>query len=188
MIRQSLLLVLLVGVVVVWLISEKRRQHPVAAPAPVEGARRTVELPSWGNGAPPLLIDVPAAAKQERTQGPDFEVFYFAEPGGARLGIYLGHHPNSFQPAGARQEKGTIAGRQVTWTCGRDPETTPARELCETHIEGLFIPPPNLRKLPVTGGVQALVVHVWATGDPAAILRLRRSAQSLRAKWPAARL
>ena len=185
MIRRSLLLVLLVGVVGVWLVSERRRLHRVAPPAPAEEVPgRTVELPSWGNGAPPLLIDVPTSAKQERTQGPDFEVFYFAEPSGARLGIYMGHNPNSFRPAGARQEKGTIGSHQVTWECGRDTEATPARELCETHVEGLFIPPPNQPKLPATGGVAALVVHLWVTGDPAALIRLRRSAESLRVKWP----
>jgi len=36
MIRRSLLLVLLVGVVVMWLISEKRREPRVAPPAPAE--------------------------------------------------------------------------------------------------------------------------------------------------------
>ena len=184
MIRRSLLLVLLVGVVVAWLISEQSREQPVAQPVPTEEARRTVELPSWGNGAPALLIDVPVAAKQERTQGPDFEVFYFAEPGGARLGIYLGHHPNSFRPADARQEKGTMGGRQITWTCGRGTEATPSRELCEAYVEGLFSPPPNQPMLPATGGVAALVVHLWVTGEPAALIRLRRSAESLRVNWP----
>lgn len=186
MMRRGLLL-LLVALVLVWLIRELRPQPRDPTPIAAEDVHRTVELPSWGNGAPPLLIDVPATAKQERTEGPDFDVFYFSEPGGARLGIYLGHHPNSFQPANARKEKGTIVGRAITWTCGRDPKTTPAGELCETHVEGLFVPPPNQPKPPATGGVEALVVHLWVAGDPAGIIRLRRSAESLRAKWPGAK-
>lgn len=183
--RRWLLLLLLAVFTLAWLRSGIDPPPTPAELAPAE-ARRTVELPSWGNGAPPLLIEVPTAAKPERTEGPDFEVFYFAEPGGARLGVYLGHHPNSFRPKDARREKGTIAGREISWTCGRDTQATPASELCETHVEGLFIPPPNQPKRPATGGVEGLVVHLWVRGDPAAILRLRRSAQSLRVKWPQA--
>ena len=57
-------------------------------------AIRTYTLPSWGNEAPRLQIDLPSSFSMRRNSGPDFDVFYFSDPStGSSMGLYSGHHP-----------------------------------------------------------------------------------------------
>ncbi|HUP81145.1 MAG TPA: hypothetical protein VM260_21525 [Pirellula sp.] len=58
---------------------------------------QTLALKSWGNGAPRLLINLPATFRLKEHNGPDFTVFYFTETTSRdSFGIYVGHNPNQF--------------------------------------------------------------------------------------------
>ena len=51
-------------------------------------------MPSSGNEAPRLQIDLPSSFSMRRHSGPDFDVFYFSDPStGSSMGLYSGHHP-----------------------------------------------------------------------------------------------
>jgi hypothetical protein len=130
----------------------------------------TLTLPSWGNGAPDLRIDVPAGYRLNHTEGADFDVFYFArQRGGASLGLYVGHHPSTEDCA---QPAADLA--RISW---RRSETRAAKRTAygaDALLEGLFAGSER-------PGVSALLVHVFVRGaDAAEVGRLKDAVASLR--------
>lgn len=185
--RRFLIAALIVGVLaLVYFKPWVRTPAPAPSPAP---AMRTFEVPSWGNGAPNVLIDLPADAKTEHQRGPDFDVTYFTLPSGGRLGIYAGHHPNPAHPANAQSLKGVIGGQPVTWFCWQATANEAGKYTCETVVEGLFRSPappaPQAPSPPSASGVESLTLHIWAAGSGADVEQLCGYAAKLKLKPPA---
>ena len=192
--RRFLIAALLMTVLALLYVFTPDGRSPAPAPSPAP-ALRVFEVPSWGNGAPTVLIDLPAAAKMEHRQGPDFDVTYFTLRSGARMGIYVGHNPNPSHPPGAQSLKGTFGSVPVNWYCWEKIQDGAAAYTCETVVDGLFRnpgpPPAKAISLPPgkapapppappsSSGVESLVLHIWATGNRAEVEMLRAYAAKL---------
>src|SRR5262245_31199239 len=113
---------------------------------PQTGARKmqVYEIPSWGNGAPTLEIELPAGYTIESRKGADFDVHYLsrvttddAETG--KIGIYVGHYPSLFESDQPPVEKvGRVGPKAVKWLCsdGQNGEGKHAFG-CQTLVSGL---------------------------------------------------
>jgi hypothetical protein len=105
------------------------------------GELKVFTIPSWGNGAPELQMELPAAFEMERRQGPDFDVFYFTEKSThAEIALYLGTAPalksEGLPATTVQREKGKIAGLEVEWLRWTERST----ERSETLVNGIFGP------------------------------------------------
>ena len=110
-------------------------------------------LPSWGNGAPAIVIWLPAGYERETKKPADFDLHYLNNkklqlPG---ILVYVGHHPNPFSSGIAPDKKTTIkvriAGREAEWI----EWVSEGHYLGEVLLSGLYPDDPNW------GG---LVVHI----------------------------
>ena len=167
--------------VVVWLVvagilcsgCQSRKQAPT-------GARELVP-----NGAPALLIDVPADYHVDPRKGADFDVFYLqrektekGDPPKDGMGFYVGRAPSFSPPKDARTASGNIAGRKVTWYAWEDDSADRTLLRLQTLIPGFF----NGTKAEA-GGAAGLQVHIflWAPGEKRLGI-LRDAAETLRLK------
>src|SRR5260370_23890164 len=65
-----------------------------ASRQPSSAATKTYTMPSWGDGAPRLQVDLPASFSMKRNEGPDFDVLYFSDASTkSSMGIYIGYNP-----------------------------------------------------------------------------------------------
>jgi hypothetical protein len=78
-------------------------------------------LPSWGNGAPAIVIRMPEGYERETKKPADFDLHYLNNkrlllPG---ILVYVGHHPNAFSrnisPDKKKKRNAKIAGRNEEW-------------------------------------------------------------------------
>jgi hypothetical protein len=126
-------------------------------------------LPSWGNGAPALRVDVPDGYQLHHQKGPDFDVFSFTSlRTGGSLGIYVGHHP-SVDPREAAPSRGGYR-----WLFRDD--TTARRRVygADALVEGLFAGQAG-------AGVSKLLVHVFVRGPSQAVVdELKAAAETIR--------
>jgi hypothetical protein len=85
-------------------------------------AQERVTLPSWGDGAPELELELPPDFTRSSKKGEDFDVHYIAPTGraadAAHGTIYVGHHPGFFHTRetdveGLSHVTETIHGEQV---------------------------------------------------------------------------
>ena len=78
-------------------------------------------IASWGNGAPEMTISAPSGYTIEKQEGPDFDVHYIRSKiiGAPSMGIYVGHHPNTFssrrKEGKTATEPAVILGESVEW-------------------------------------------------------------------------
>jgi hypothetical protein len=127
----------------------------------------TLTLPSWGNGAPPLLLDVPAGYTSKQTKGPDFDVFYISsKTSKGTIGIYVGHHP---------REQVTVSSRAaIRWRVTDSLEGGQQVYGAEAVLQGVFNGQPG-------PGVSALLVHVMVRGpDRVVVESLKAAAGTIR--------
>lgn len=85
-------------------------------------------LPSWGNGAPDLVITLAGDWKQEANKGPDFDVHWLSGLGGS-LGIYVGHNPKDIETTAATAKTNLlVGGKQIGFlvTPSKDGQKTQA--------------------------------------------------------------
>ncbi len=68
-------------------------------------------LQSQWRGTPSLVLTVSGKLKQERVDGPDFDVHWLtSDTLGGSLGIYVGHHPH-FQPPATSTATTKLVGK-----------------------------------------------------------------------------
>jgi hypothetical protein len=129
----------------------------------------TLTLPSWRNGAPALLVDVPDGYHVQRQKGPDFDVYHISsKTSHGSLGIYVGHHPSE-----RRHAAGQSSGR-FAWRMSETGEGTTRVVSADALVEGLF----GGYSGP---GVADLLVHVMIRAPEAKIVeRLKAGAETLR--------
>ena len=78
-------------------------------------------LPSWGNGAPTIVISLPKGYERETKKPADFDLHYLNNKNLVLPGIllYVGHHPNLFSSniSQHQQKKRSIAiaGHEEEW-------------------------------------------------------------------------
>jgi hypothetical protein len=127
----------------------------------------TLTLPSWGNGAPPLRVDVPAGYKSEQTKGPDFDVFYISSKASkGTIGIYVGHHP--------RESPTPSSPAAIRWRVTDSLEGAQQVYGADALLQGVFSGQPG-------PGVSALLVHVMVRGpDTLVVESLQSAARTLR--------
>lgn len=144
----------------------------------------TYELPSWGNGAPRLLIELPEGIKVRLSNEVDFDVYsiFPADGDGSfKIGIYVGHHPSPNSPASASKKPATVDSVPVIWRTWQAQEFGKTVHHGEALVENFFpcgqsgnpdkedrkLPPnyqpsPNtaVKKPPLDGGC-GLQMHVF---------------------------
>ena len=162
-----------------------RQTKVTAAEQKAATTMHTVELGSWGNGAPALQIDLPVEYGAKKQEGPDFTVFY-VEPAGAGdsgwkgvMGIYIGHHPDfaEMTPESV-EESGAVGRKDVKWRCRGGQEEGRQVRRCETLVRGFY------EGAGVDGGgVKELVLHLFISGEDATqVQALKDAAKTLRLK------
>jgi len=137
-------------------------------------------IESWGNEAPELTISAPSKYTVEKQKGPDFDVHFVRSknPDDPSMGIYIGHHPNSFisrnKGIETKKEADAVLGQNVEWILWQDKEDGKATYHCETIVRDAF-------KGMGGGGVAGLMVHVFIkASDQRQVNLLKTSARSLR--------
>ncbi len=114
-----------------------------ATPAPGRAKFNVVtfELPSWGNGAPGLLIELPEGFTIKLNNGTDFNLYSVVRPEGdhaGSIGIYVGYHPNTNWPATATKKSAVIDSVPVVWRSWRTMKGGESVHHSETIVDGLF--------------------------------------------------
>lgn len=106
--KQLLMLLLLLGLQVTYADADDANK---------QGGQEEVqltELPSWGNGAPSLMLNLPKGFTYTQQKGPDFDVHQFRHPGDIGvLSIYIGHHPQRVESKGAKELKKSVGSKVV---------------------------------------------------------------------------
>ena len=85
-------------------------------PEDIESVTRHI-LPSWGNDAPQVIVEMPSYFSLESSKKSDFDVHCFSTKSEyPRIGIYIGHHPNLFSDdKEVKKVRGNVGGRKVEW-------------------------------------------------------------------------
>ncbi len=143
----------------------------------------TRELPSWGNTASTLLVDIPPGYSIRTRKGVDFDVHYIQaadekEREDTGCGIYVGHQPSFAPPRDAKTRSGSIAGEKVTWYEWQDESAKRKILRGQTLVPALFRSAKDQ-----AGGVAGLQVHIfiWASGEEH-LRKLRSVAETLRVR------
>ena len=133
-------------------------------------------LPSWGNGAPELLIQLPSNYGVRPSKGPDSDVFYLGPKGepSSDIMLYVGHNPSAPAPSESAQEiRGTIRGRTITWRRWVEGAAGARIFKQEAMIRALFDTSAS--------GYGGLIVHALIMGPDAGTLeRRQRIVETLR--------
>jgi len=126
-------------------------------------------LPSWGNGAPELLIQLPSNYGVRPSKGPDFDVFYIGPKGepSSDIMLYVGHNPSARAPRESAQEiSGTIQGHTITWKRWVEGEGGAKIYKQEAMMRELFDTSGS--------GYGGLIVHALIMGPDAGTLEQRQ--------------
>jgi hypothetical protein len=178
----SLAVVLLMSVLIA---IANAQESQALKPVTTSTATQTFELPSWGNGTPALLIDVPTGVEVQLHKGPDFDVYSIAPSDGdhpASMGIYVGHNPSTDWPRSASREAAKIGSVPVIWHSWKKQENGQTTYHSEVLVGNFFpcaqrakavrkLPPnhPPAPELPVNqNSVVAgcgLEIHVFVEGS-----------------------
>lgn len=136
-------------------------------------------------GPPYITLPVPLQIEIEPKKGPDFDVYLFSRnmadtnlPPPATMGLYIGHHPDSFLTTQSVTEVSfDLLGSNRFWRCVSE-ETPQGRFFFrESHLREVFAP---LSEGYSRGG---LVVHVWIAGtDTNEMAMYEAMVKSLRVK------
>jgi hypothetical protein len=146
-----------------------------ASPPPSTTATKSYTLPSSGNGAPRLQIDLPSSFSMRRHEGPDFDVFYFSDASTKNsLGLYVGDHPSLHSSkagvASVQHQQGRVGHVSVEWLRW----SSDGRHWSETLVHDFF-------GQSTPREYAGLVLHIF-TGAPTAqdVVRMEAAATTLR--------
>jgi len=139
-----------------------------------------LNIESWGNGAPELSVSVPLGYTIEKHRGPDFNVHYIKSKNtnDPSMGIYIGHHPNSFSSqrriTETTKEEDLILSQKAEWVSWQEKQDGKTIYHVETIIGDVF-------KGMGGSGVAGLKMHLFVKGsDQKQVNFLKASAKSLR--------
>jgi len=171
----------LISLSVLTAVGKTEKLKPIA----ISGQMQTFEIPSWGNGSPPVFLDIPVGFVMIRDSRVDFDVYHVSSQSpkwGASMGLYFGHNPGSRWPATASEEPGKAGQGPIVWHFWSENRKGGPIYHRETLIEGFFLPHDAREKRPLNPDVplppppppppppgppdptEVLTIHVFISG------------------------
>ncbi len=113
------------------------------------------KLDSWGNGAPPLIINITPDYELKKHKGEDFDIYYFTkQDSNSSIGIYLGYHPSLFNPKESVSKiVGKIQDKKIIWIEWKEMTNGNVEINRETVISNFF---PDKDT-----GFEGLIIHIF---------------------------
>ncbi len=120
-------------------------------------------LPSWGNGAPAIVIRLPSGYTRETEKRADFDLHYLMHKERfPRIMVYVGHHPNPF----SREVKADRKTKRQVKISDCDEEWTEWKD--EEQVRGEMV---VSRLFPEGQAYSGLMVHISINADSQQQLR-----------------